>query len=191
MVFLRGTQDSPCLPSLVLYIYAAESAKSLPPARPRGVCRPHFCRPFLKPILPRNFKLCRILLARAVGTPLKLRVGSAAALSEPRAPMEALAALLSERPQQQLSATELRSRIALGCSRTPQGPTAPSWRASRGWMPCLTRSSKSSSASYATRSIPGPPWPTAARASASKGLREPMQRVGFVGSVPGLVTLLA
>ena len=52
-------------------------------------------------------------LRALVASALPVASSRAPALSEPRAPMDPLAALLSERPPQQLSATELRSRMAL------------------------------------------------------------------------------
>ena len=76
--------------------------------------------------------------------------------------MEPLAALLSERPPQLLSATELHSRIALLEDAARAYRTELESRTSLDALPDEIQ--QLISESCATRSIRAPPWPSAARA---------------------------
>ena len=87
--------------------------------------------------------------------------------------MDPLAALLSERPPQQLSATELRSRIAL---------LEDAARACRAELESRTRldalPDEIQQVIFGQLCNALDPRSAVAYSSASKGLREPMQRVG-------------
>jgi len=112
--------------------------------------------------------------SREASAPCNLAAIEAAAAALSRVPMDPLAALLRERPPQQLSATELHSRIALledaarACraeleSRTPRLDTLPD---------------EIQHVIFGLLCNALDPRAAVAYSSASKGLREPMQRVG-------------
>ena len=88
--------------------------------------------------------------------------------------MDALAALLSERPQQQLSATELRSRIALLEAAARACHAELESRTSR--LDALPDEIQQVIFALLCNALD--PRSAVAYSSASKGLREPMQRVG-------------
>ena len=105
---------------------------------------------------------------------LLLVLSLAAGLPEPRAPMDPLAALLSERPPQQLSVTELRARIALLEDAARAYRAELESRTTR--LDALPDEIQQVIFGQLCNALD--PRSAVAYSSASKGLRELMQRVG-------------